>query len=317
MRACLSCESGFLSLTCGDLYVRRPLDVAPLADFVRRYAIAREHGDAPALLALGRDLRAWFDAGEDWLVRPRDAITPPLELEILGPRNPDADTWAVLQAPWELLADEQGFLAEDATLRYAPARRLGAPAPPPPLDTLRLGVAFMAGAPIGVKLDFEAEEAAILNAAGQTIDLFVEESGDPEQLGPRLVALTPPLPVLHLSCHGHNAWKGPNGSGTPRPVVMLEDPEGAERPTSAEALIEALGAYRPRFMFVSACLTAAAGQAPGGAAVLADSLATGLIRQGVPAVLGWEGSVADAAATEFAHVLYRALGTRRLPLAEA
>jgi hypothetical protein len=65
VRACLSCESGFLSLTCGELDLRRPLDVAALADFARRYAIAREHGDAPALLALGRDLRTWFDAGED------------------------------------------------------------------------------------------------------------------------------------------------------------------------------------------------------------------------------------------------------------
>ena len=80
MRVCLSCESSFLSLTCDGLDVpRRPLDATKLADFARRYAIAREQGDAPALLALGRDLRAWFDGGEDWLVRLRDAITPPLE----------------------------------------------------------------------------------------------------------------------------------------------------------------------------------------------------------------------------------------------
>lgn len=50
------------------------------------------------------------------------------------------------------------------------------------------GLAFMASAPRGQhELDFEAEEAAILSAVGQTrIDLMVEDTGDPEHLGRRL-----------------------------------------------------------------------------------------------------------------------------------
>jgi threonine dehydrogenase-like Zn-dependent dehydrogenase len=46
----------------------------------------------------------------------------------------------------------------------------------------------MASAPRGQhELDFEAEEAAILTAVGQTrIDLMVEDTGDPEHLGRRL-----------------------------------------------------------------------------------------------------------------------------------
>ena len=314
MRACLSCDSGFLALTHGDFTPpRRPFfDAAPLADFGTSYALARERNDAAALLDLGRKLGVWLDGGEGWLARLRRTATPPLILEIRA-TNPDAQAWAVLHAPWELLADEQGFLAADERLRYAPARRLGTPTPPPKPDDHRLGVAFMASAPRGQRdLDFEAEEAAILSAARQNLDLFVEESGDPDELGARLVALDPSYPVLHLSCHGHNAWKGADGKA--RPVLMMEDPEGAEHPVWAEKLIETLGDYKPRLVFLSACLTAAAGSGP---EVLADSLATGLVRSGVPAVIGWDGSVADIAATAFAQTLYDSVGRRRLPLEEA
>ena len=233
--------------------------------------------------------------------------------------QPTAPEWAALHAPWELLADQAGFLAADAHLRYAPARRLGKPAAPPALDDYRLGVAFMAAAPRGAQpLDFEAEEAAIMVAAGRDLDLLVEESGDPEELGRRLVKLKPTLPVLHLSCHGHNAWRGRDGRQAPQPVLMLEDAaSGDERPTAASELVEALGAYQPRLVFLSACLTAAAGEPAKTAseaaesgdgpakpkAAVADSLAGQLARH-APAVLGWDGSVADVAASAFARELY-------------
>ena len=58
----------------------------------------------------------------------------------------------------------------------------------PGLDGFRLGLAFMASSPRGQhELDFEAEEAAILAAVGETrLDLVVEDTGDPEQLAHRL-----------------------------------------------------------------------------------------------------------------------------------
>jgi hypothetical protein len=110
----------------------------------------------------------------------------------------------------------------------------------------------------------------------------------------------------------------------------MEDELGDERPTSADALVGLL-TPRPRLAFVSACLTATGadvtGHVPGGAGHrggpaaepgvwVAHSMATGLVTAGIPAVIGWEGSVSDEAATRFAEHLYRQL-SRRVEVAEA
>ena len=79
----------------------------------------------------------------------------------------------------------------------------------------------------------------------------------------------------------------------------------------------------PRLLFVSACLTATGADAPGhlppadgaqgepgagaGGGLVAHSLATALVAAGMPAVIGWDGSVGDQAATLFAERLYRGL----------
>jgi hypothetical protein len=64
------------------------------------------------------------------------------------------------------LADDRAYLAADALLQFSPERRLGPIHAPAPLNDYRLGLAFMAAAPQGVsELDYEAEEAAILDAA--------------------------------------------------------------------------------------------------------------------------------------------------------
>jgi len=128
--------------------------------------------------------------------------------------------------------------------------------------------------------------------------------------------------ALHLSCHGHSAWR-PAGKPNepPKPALMLENPEGEELPTDAGALIAALRAHRPRLVFLSACLTAAAGhekrgvlpgdkEAAGPRGGVAHSLAEALVDAGLPAVLGWNGSVADGAATAFAATLYDRLDGR-------
>ena len=88
--------------------------------------------------------------------------------------------------------------------------------------------------------------------------------------------------MLHLSCHGDNAWRGAAGEDTPQPVLLLEDAKGAAAPTPAagwrdgsgkyrHGLLDALGTYRPRLLFLSACLTAAAGEAGSGKAAAALS----------------------------------------------
>ena len=317
MTALLDCKDLHVSLVSGALDLRRPLDAAPLDRLNARYALARASGERAALLAIGRDLYAWLQGDGGWLDQLKQQQPRPFLLEIRGPLQPNAAEWAVLHAPWELLAEPSGdFLAADAELRYAPARRLGIPTKAPELDKYRLGVAFMAAAPRGQQeLDFEAEEAAIMAAAGERLDLFVEESGNAEELGRRLADLDPPLPVLHLSCHGSDVWTGKDGKSEAQPALALEDALGDSQMASAGALFDALGGYRPRLLFLSACLTASAGKSQDTA--LSDSLAARLVRI-IPAVLGWDGSVADVAATAFARELYDDLGKRvSVPLAAA
>src|SRR6266852_4836931 len=132
------------------------------------------------------------------------------------------------------------------------------------------------------ELDYEAEEAAILRTAREDVDLYVEDSGDPEELGYRLSALEAPLPVLHLSCHGHNAWRV---NGQLQPVLMLENPQGDQRPTAAADLLDALGSYKPQLLMLSACLSAAADER-GKAELVADSLASAFVSAGLGELSG-------------------------------
>jgi hypothetical protein len=47
---------------------------------------------------------------------------------------------------------------------------------------------------------------------------------------------------------------------TPKPVLLLEDEGGDRLSTEAGTLIRALRAHRARLLFLSACLSAAAGE---------------------------------------------------------
>jgi len=318
-------DDGF-ELMCGEVAIepRRRLDasaVGALEGFSRRYyeLLPSPHA-AAGLLALGRDLYGWLDGEGGQLTTLLQRGDRPLQFEVCaGNRIPSAAEWALLRAPWELLADQQGFLAGDVGLGFSPVRRLGRQATAPGLDKHRLGLVFMAASPRGAReLDYEAEETAIMAAVGSTkLDLLVEESGNPDELGERLTDYGT-MQAVHLSCHGNNAWR-PLGKPTaePKPVLLLESLEGEELPTDAGGLIGALRAHRPRLVFLSACLTAAAGAESGlpgdkeAAAGLrggvAHSLAEALVNAGLPAVLGWDGSVADGAATAFAATLYDGL----------
>src|SRR5258706_5185560 len=74
--------------------------------------------------------------------------------------------------------------------------------------SIALALVFMAASPRGAReLDYEGEETAIMAAVGSTkLDLLVEESGNPRGLGERLTEYAA-MQALHLSCHGHNAWR--------------------------------------------------------------------------------------------------------------
>ena len=239
-------------------------DAEFLSGLAGRYVRAvQANADAGVFVGLGRELYRWLDGDQGQLTGLLDRAARPVVFEVSGPWSPSEAAWAVLRAPFELLAwPDGGLLAEDALARFCVARRLGPPQPRPRLDGFRLGLAFMASSPRGQhELDFEAEEAAILAAVGETnVDLVVEDTGDPEQLADRLAAVGG-MPVVHLSCHGVNNWPGRPGEPAV-PVLMMEDEVGGGRPTTAGDLVSLLTAV-PRLLFVSACLTATGADASG------------------------------------------------------
>ena len=310
-----------------------PGDAALLTGLAGRYVRAvQANADPGVFTGLGRELYRWLDGDQGQLTAMLDRAPHPLVFEVQAPRSPSDTAWAVLRAPFELLARPSGgFLAEDTLVQFCPVRRLGPPQAQPELDQFRLGLAFMASSPRSQhELDYEAEEAAILTAVGERrIDLMVDDTGDPEQLAQRL-ADAGGMPVVHLSCHGLNNWPDPSG-GPGAPVLMMEDELGGGRPTTAGDLARLL-TKRPRLLFVSACLTATGADAtghlppgnghkgdpgPGGpGGLVAHSLATALVEAGMPAVMGWDGSVDDRAATLFARRLYQDLA-KHGDLAEA
>ena len=303
-------------------------DVEFLTGLAGRYVRAvRARCDAGVFVELGRELYGWLDGEQGQLSAVLERAARPLVFEVRGPQSPSDQGWAVLRAPFELLARPRGgLLAEDELDRFCVVRRLGPARERPGLDRFRLGLAFMASSPRGQhELDFEAEEAAILSAVGESrIDLVVEDTGDPEQLAHRLAELGG-MPVVHLSCHGLNSW--PVQPGMPGvPVLLMEDEVGGGRLTTAADLVSLLTAA-PRLLFVSACLTATgadaaghlsqaddstggSGPGAGGDGLVAHSLATALVAAGMPAVIGWDGSVYDRSATVFAERLYKGLADR-------
>jgi tetratricopeptide (TPR) repeat protein len=311
----------------GSRRVLGPADAGLLAGLAGGYVRAvRAGSDAGVFAGLGRELFGWLEGDQGQLTGLLERAARPVVFEVAGPRSPSDQAWAVLRAPWELLAwPGGGLLAEDELTRFCVVRRLGPAGERPALDEFRLGLAFMASSPRGQhELDFEAEEAAILAAVGEgRVDLVVEDTGDPEQLGHRLGELGG-MPVVHLSCHGINNWRvHPGAPGVP--VLLMETDEGGGRPTTAGELVSLVPAG-PRLLFVSACLTATGADAPGqlppgdgrngdpgpggGGGLVAHSLATALVAAGVPAVIGWDGSVDDRAATAFAQRLYQRLADR-------
>ena len=189
----------------GARRVLDPVDVGFLEGLTARYVRAvRARSEPGVFVGLGRELFGWLEGDGGQLSGLLERAGAPLVFEVRAARSPSETGWALLRAPFELLARPGGgYLAEDELTRFAVVRRLGPIEQPPRADGFRLGVAFMACAPRGQhELDFEAEEAAILSAVGDSrVDVLVEDTGDPEQLGQRLAEVGG-MPAVHVSCHG-------------------------------------------------------------------------------------------------------------------
>ncbi|MCA9707373.1 MAG: CHAT domain-containing protein [Myxococcales bacterium] len=306
---------GVLRLEAGDgrHSRRRPFtaqDQQTLEGLAQQYAREVKLGRPQAMLDIGRGLARWLDGGDGWWTRVVAGATTRVGLEVELAAEHDAASRSLLHAPWEVLAGDAGFWALDARVRLTPWRRVGAAregsreAPTDPLTVL-----FMAASPDGVtELDYEQEEAAVLEATeGLPLDLYVEESGTATELGRHLSRLAEqaPVQVVHLSCHG---------TTRPSPSLALEDEVGGLALSPARAVSDALGpdARQVALLFLSACQTAESTEGE------VSSLARALVDDGVPAVLGWAGSVYDREASAFAAALYKRLaGGVDLPRAVA
>ena len=282
------------------------------------------------MLAIGREMFRWLDEAlwaSGWADGAGDR-----ELEIRVRRRDDPREVALLDAPWELLARDSGPLGLDATQLFTVARRIGAPAAVWEPRHHDLQLMFMAAAPQGqVDLDFEREEATVLAATrgDGRVHVIVEETGSLEFLRGRLVSEEGPFEAVHLSCHGDiDKRLGP--------VLLLETAEGGADLVDPGQIVQALGATPAPLVVLSACRTAEIGRASGAVdgigrrdvgdrrmepdvqrdgarppgavgAEIAASFARQLATQ-VANVVGWDGSVYDRDATDFAQAFYGELG---------
>jgi tetratricopeptide (TPR) repeat protein len=303
--------------------------IAKLQAWSKRYDKASLLDNEGELSAIGREIFAWLDESgwaSAWALGSGDRA---LEIRVRGAGGVEEE--ALLDAPWELLSRAEGPpLAFDDIQLFVVARRIGPKAAPLEPRHGDLQLMFMAAAPEGQnELDFEAEETAILEATQLLLlRVVVEETGALEFLGARLTSDEGPFEALHLSCHGDiDAKKGP--------ILLLEKAEGGEDRVDAGQIVKALGADPPPLVVLSACRTAELGGSPGivgfagrregvGAADgrLLDAErargagpepATPFVRRlaaKIANVLGWDGSVYDVDATEFATQFYKELAAR-------
>jgi hypothetical protein len=99
----------------GSRRVIERADADLLNGLAGRYVRAVQAGsDAGVFVELGRELYGWLDGGQGQLSALMERAARPLVFEVRGPRSPSDLAWAVLRAPFELLArPDGGLLAEN------------------------------------------------------------------------------------------------------------------------------------------------------------------------------------------------------------
>ena len=267
-----------------------------LNSWAQQYRRAVRSGDPSLLPDVGTQMFDWLDESSwasKWVKGAGDR-----ELEIAVDEAESEASCALINLPWEVLADKADFLAADPVQSFAVFRSIGRGRKAKPAEAAYrdLALMFMAASPEGQQeLDFEAEEAAILDATAQLpVQVVVEESGCADFLKDRL-AQEGPFEVVHVSCHGDILGNG-------EPALAIETPEGDVALTTPGDFAGVLGQGKAPLVFLSACRTAQSGA--GKAAEVTEPFVRALIRAGVPNVLGWDGSVYDADAILFAKRFY-------------
>ena len=278
-----------------------------LGDWRRRYRQAQGPMAPDLLRVLGREMYDWLNSG-GWASHWLGTSDSP-QCEIAADKTMTPDQRLLLSLPWEILANENGHLAEDPHCLFEVWRRIGPRQAPVAPVYKNLSLLFMAASPINAppELDFELEEAAILKATERlNLGLTVEESGCPEWLAERLRG-GESFDALHLSCHGdlldeaHASQHKENGA-KPGPNLLMETDEGLLRFVPPAKLGELWAGSPPRLVVLSACRTA---EAPTDATEGTTEAFAAQLARGVPTVIGWDGSVHDPDATAFAETFCR------------
>lgn len=284
--------------------------------WIRRYCKAVPISSHDLLRPIGLEIFAWLDSG-GWATNWLDSGGA-RRLEIGADAGIADDQRLLLSLPWELLGNNQGYFAEDSVQPFEIWRRVGAEEIPPKPRHKDLSLLFMAASPrdSGPELDFEREEAAILSATEElSLSLAVEESGCVDFLATR-ARQQEAFDAYHFSCHGDvldgkAASRLANKGACEGPNLILETQDGYQDFVSPEKLAKVWENDPPSLVFLSACRTSEEPQD------LAEAFTARLAR-GVPAVVGWDGSVYDPDAIEFSEAFYSELaGFRTTPQAAA
>ncbi len=267
-----------------NVYQSRALLLSSIDDLIRLTEQDYYNRLPEEYFKTGQKLFNWLDGEERFLAR----ALPEVEVVAIA----TSEKFAHL--PWEVLADQQGFLIDRGIV---PMRWLGngsaleIEARDKPYE---LNLLLMATSPESeTLLGFEQEETRIIRATERAgLQLVVEESGS---LG-ELARLVPEygrdhFDVFHLTGHATIA----NGT----PVFVTETDEGDAHLATATEIVAAFGGQFPPVVFLSGCKSGQSAQ-EGGVASLSELL----VQAGAGAVLGWGQSVLDADATVAAETLY-------------
>jgi hypothetical protein len=93
----------------------QPADVVLLTGLARRYVRAvQARSRLEEFIAIGRELFTWLDGDSGQLSQLLERAARPLVFEVQGPRTPSEQAWAVLRAPFELLALPAGGETDSA-----------------------------------------------------------------------------------------------------------------------------------------------------------------------------------------------------------
>ncbi|MBD2294206.1 tetratricopeptide repeat protein [Anabaena sphaerica FACHB-251] len=280
-------------------YEKRTLPLSEITDLIeiaeRDYYVSSFAED---YAVTGSRLYNWLDGSDRWLQKLIN------QYQRQGIILAIATAEKLAHLPWEVLHDHNSFLVQRSIIpiRWVSSDSVKTLSVEKNPENRALQVLFMATSPQGVEpvLDYEAEEARILEATGrQPLALTVEESGCLSELRYLVDYYGKDyFDIFHITGHATIT----NG----QPEFITETETGAAYNASAEDIATALQFRLPKLIFLSGCRTGQAGSKDDNYGSV-PSMAEELLKAGAKAVLGWGQKVLESDATEAAATLYKEL----------